>query len=497
MPHPEHDTGAPAASHVDEGTIHAWLDDALSADERRAVEAHVAGCASCAAAVAEARGLVAGASRILSALDGGLGAVSAAPPSAAATPIAAARAGRPMPRRWWATANARAAAALLIVAGGSGILLTTAGPRVSALHSTDSTATQESVADLRVDSQLAMPQSSAALRSAVAFDATHDSVAGPEEPRDRAATRAGSRAGSRAESRADAAVRLPALPSASPAPPVQPSSAVAAAAPPAVPPPAPVAAAPTTMSRGVAGGLARARVGAAPVEAQVLRGVVREAGTQQPVAGATVTIAGAGSAAVTDSSGRFTLRDVPPGTHVAQAQRFGYSADTLRVAVVPGRPAEVRVELQKSTNALSVVDVASARAGTSARGFASSAAVPAPRELAGCYWIAAPAAPAGALPGLVRLDTTVAPDGGFTARLADSAGGQWPPARWTVSGAPADALAIVTVSWRTTLGRTRLDLTRAGRDLTGTARLPGDAEGATPRGVRLVRAACAPGAPPG
>ncbi|MFL5616066.1 MAG: zf-HC2 domain-containing protein [Gemmatimonadaceae bacterium] len=55
--------------HLDEGTIHAWLDGALDAEEAARVEQHAAQCATCAAAVAEARGLVAGASRILSALD--------------------------------------------------------------------------------------------------------------------------------------------------------------------------------------------------------------------------------------------------------------------------------------------------------------------------------------------------------------------------------------------------------------------------------------------
>ena len=58
-----------AMNHLDEGTIHAWLDGALDADRARAVEAHAASCAQCSALVAEARGLVAGASRILTALD--------------------------------------------------------------------------------------------------------------------------------------------------------------------------------------------------------------------------------------------------------------------------------------------------------------------------------------------------------------------------------------------------------------------------------------------
>jgi hypothetical protein len=55
--------------HLDEGTIHSWLDGALSADEATRVEAHVKECPQCAAAVAEARGFIAASSRILTALD--------------------------------------------------------------------------------------------------------------------------------------------------------------------------------------------------------------------------------------------------------------------------------------------------------------------------------------------------------------------------------------------------------------------------------------------
>lgn len=55
--------------HIDEGTIHAWLDEALPPDEGARVDQHVRACAECAAAVAEARGLIAASTRILSALD--------------------------------------------------------------------------------------------------------------------------------------------------------------------------------------------------------------------------------------------------------------------------------------------------------------------------------------------------------------------------------------------------------------------------------------------
>jgi RNA polymerase sigma-70 factor (ECF subfamily) len=55
--------------HLDEGTIHAWLDGALPQLDAEQVAKHAAECASCAAAVAEARGIIAGSARIVSALD--------------------------------------------------------------------------------------------------------------------------------------------------------------------------------------------------------------------------------------------------------------------------------------------------------------------------------------------------------------------------------------------------------------------------------------------
>ncbi|HTE45585.1 MAG TPA: zf-HC2 domain-containing protein [Gemmatimonadaceae bacterium] len=55
--------------HLDEGTIHAWLDGELPAADQAQAERHVGECAECATALAEARGLIAGATRIVSALD--------------------------------------------------------------------------------------------------------------------------------------------------------------------------------------------------------------------------------------------------------------------------------------------------------------------------------------------------------------------------------------------------------------------------------------------
>ncbi|MEX2180658.1 MAG: hypothetical protein WD771_01325 [Gemmatimonadaceae bacterium] len=56
-------------SHPDEGMIHAWLDGELTPEEAAAMERRVATEPAFAAAVAEARGLIAASSRIIGALD--------------------------------------------------------------------------------------------------------------------------------------------------------------------------------------------------------------------------------------------------------------------------------------------------------------------------------------------------------------------------------------------------------------------------------------------
>lgn len=91
--------------HPDEGTIHAWLDGALSDEESKAIESHVIECGECAAAVAEARGLIAASSRIVSALD--------------VVPGGVIPAARPRRAAWYTNTQLRAAAAIIVVAGAS------------------------------------------------------------------------------------------------------------------------------------------------------------------------------------------------------------------------------------------------------------------------------------------------------------------------------------------------------------------------------------------
>jgi hypothetical protein len=99
--------------HLDEGTIHSWLDGALSPEDAARVEAHVKECQQCAAAVAEARGFIAASSRILTALDNApRGVIPAAAPKRRIDPFV------------W-----RIAATLLVVAGGTLVVLQNRGSK--------------------------------------------------------------------------------------------------------------------------------------------------------------------------------------------------------------------------------------------------------------------------------------------------------------------------------------------------------------------------------
>ena len=148
--------------HPDEGTIHAWLDGALSTEESAALESHVAACADCSTAVAEARGLVAASSRIVSALD--------------VVPGGVIPARKPVSRPWYTSTQLRAAAAVLFIAGTSAILYRSRG--------------EESLPDLsqRVMSDQALPvpaqaESDAAVPEQTAAAGAAANAAAPRETR--------------------------------------------------------------------------------------------------------------------------------------------------------------------------------------------------------------------------------------------------------------------------------------------------------------------------
>jgi Putative zinc-finger len=133
--------GVPEAdmSHPDEGQIHAWLDGALPAAAGDALEAHVASCTECAARVAEARGLVAAASRILTALDEVPAGVL--PDASRGLPRAGRSPGSSRPRSLWRQPRIAAAAALLVVAAGTvSVMRATRGQPMADLSSPDAAA---------------------------------------------------------------------------------------------------------------------------------------------------------------------------------------------------------------------------------------------------------------------------------------------------------------------------------------------------------------------
>lgn len=97
-------------SHVDDGTLHAYLDGELSPPEAQAVEAHVAQCSSCRTRLEEERALIARAGELLA---------RAAPPDRELPPF---RPGdlKPPARLWWQVRTPVAWAATIALALGIG-----------------------------------------------------------------------------------------------------------------------------------------------------------------------------------------------------------------------------------------------------------------------------------------------------------------------------------------------------------------------------------------
>lgn len=134
--------------HPEEGTLHAYIDGELSPAETAELELHVDECAQCAAALAEARGLVAAASRVITTLD--------AAPSSAVTPAAAVASAPAAPSRRavrpsvFRVPYARAAALLLLVGGTAFVF-----DRTGAFGRGSSAQTESVTADAAAESDLA------------------------------------------------------------------------------------------------------------------------------------------------------------------------------------------------------------------------------------------------------------------------------------------------------------------------------------------------------
>jgi hypothetical protein len=389
--------------HPDEGEIHAWLDGALDPATVAGLEAHVAACPDCAAAVAEARGLIAGASRILLSLDGVPGGVIPMPSTQTAgregpdsTERHLQRDIKASPRRrtpWYARRVVQIAAGLMLVAGIGGIVARTSGSdQLSVQFETEGA---RAVAPVAVDFAAGAPPlaDAVALEKAAAAVApprtaapapaaipnTPSSPASANQPVRRAdeaaigAARgvgaaggvAGRLAGRDAGSLRGAAVadgfgkeRLRAK-----------VATEAIAAPPPVivaSPMLPVPQAPAQSVRqmdSVLNSIAVARPEAdqlrqtlAPLSGILAGKVTAADGT--PLQSASVVVATAAVAAQTAADGSFTLPPLPPGRYTLEARRIGYDAAKIAdIEVISGETAFATLALKPSSLKLSEVVV--------------------------------------------------------------------------------------------------------------------------------------------
>ena len=94
---------------------------------------------------------------------------------------------------------------------------------------------------------------------------------------------------------------------------------------------------------------------AAPANAQdraTVAGLVTDAGTMGPLAGAQVQIEGTNYGQLTNAEGRFLIGNIPPGTHTLRAVFIGYGPVAQEFTVAAGETAEVNFELSTSALAL-------------------------------------------------------------------------------------------------------------------------------------------------
>jgi hypothetical protein len=311
--------------HLDEGTIHAWLDGELPAAEAEKMAVHASECAECGALVAEARGLIAASTRILTALDNVPAGVM--PSGSDVSDKPAASGGTTFRRHWYDRTDLRAAAALLFVAGVSLVAVKVArtpGPSVKAVAT--SASSSAAVSPLRQDT--ATP---------AAANIAQQEKASEVKP-------LVGEAGAFAE-RARSERRIAATP-----PTV--SSKVAAREPASA---SVMANAMDAVSPSKAMGIVRSD---APAPGRV-QGQVVDGAREKALPAVSVQVEGTMLGAITDQEGRFTIDNVPAGNRRLLVRRIGYIAQTVPLAVKEESGATATVALAPSTAQLDEIVVSS------------------------------------------------------------------------------------------------------------------------------------------
>ena len=350
--------------HLDEGTIHAWLDGALAPNEASAAEAHVAACEECARAVAEARGLIAASSRILGALDD----VPAVQGSTGALSLPLIRTGRGSWLRRGGLGYAVAATALLAV--GTTLVWSKLSPdaamdsRVSAVDEAAPAPQAVTTQPLMDTSAAAGAERKAASAPPTARNLSRDAVADPKNVAPTATSAKLSAKESQPPKEELAIDRVVPLPGAMPRP----------AAPKSTPP---------IRQEADRKALADAAANAAQISrpAQV-RGRVLDAATGAPVVGAHVSIDTPRVVTQTDGAGRFQLQSVPLGTQTVHVRAIGFQPAQHPVDVAASDSVQLAFALQKSVVALEQVVVTGTATGAQLRREAQVARRDAPQSSA-------------------------------------------------------------------------------------------------------------------
>jgi hypothetical protein len=456
--------------HLDEGTIHTWLDGQLPRDEAEAVEAHVAECRQCADAVAEARGLIAASSRILTALDDvprevapslPVGAarqpVGASPepsaishqPSAGGAPASADApviaqppthsAAKRAQRRWFRGPSLAAAATIVVAVGTFALMRSGADKPSSQEVAADAAAGRASVPFVAGDSAspaLSAPIATPAPANARVANEARDAVATerqgfadgarPAESRrlsepavvgsqreqlakqelPKTVATTGRAVTSQRERDEEQARERPVSPA--------PQPAVVSAPPPARPD--------TTRVQVFRGSKSEARTDAARQSAAKvaedmaavtgsIRGRVTDA-NHTGIEGAMVTVENTAIGVASSRTGEFELNGVPVGAQQIVARRAGYAAVSQPVTVTASQVVSADIRLAPASNALA--ETATTR-GTAALGAAMARSPSPPVTAHGCYELGiTPGSPQARadfrqVPRRIALDSAVVP----------------------------------------------------------------------------------------
>jgi hypothetical protein len=392
--------------HLDEGTIHAWLDGQLPPEEAQQVDAHVAECRQCADAVAEARGLIAASSRILMALDGVprdvVPASSApvggalAPRAAPSDPPAVLPTRRRVRRRWFNNVTLAAAATIVVAVGVTTVMRAGKQRQSSMLPEVASTTRRSgpladsasAASSSPAAAPLALPNPAPAAESPKSLGAAassggqrfagvapaNEGARDARQSSDRPAPQRKADTGGLTNTVATPAPEVARAKVAQTADLTKDTKAERLSAAPAAPPTSqirirganslPVDTFTVSVMRG------RAASTTQPSTAASVRGRVTD-GNATGLAGAMVSVVGTSTAAVTNEAGEYTLGGLTSGPYRILVRHIGYDTASREITVATGQTGTVDVVLRPLPTTLSEVVTTGAAA--------SQRVAPAPR----------------------------------------------------------------------------------------------------------------------